>query len=88
LSCDVAVAVVGLAQFQLVISFWKRLADPRRDRWRRRGCREWNARRLERLGELERRLAARKLRRSVQELAVAALDLDQLDHVLGRQRSK
>ena len=50
-----------------------------------RGAEDRDAGGLERLGQLERRLAA-ELHDQAQQLAGAALDLDQLDHVLGGQR--
>ena len=77
-------AVVGLAELQILNQFLEAITILGQiDRvWRR--AENGNTRGLERLGKLERRLAT-ELNDQSQQFAAPALDLDQLDDVLGGQ---
>ena len=78
-------AVVGLAKLQLMDQLLEAVAVLGQVDGVGRCTENGDARGLERLGELERRLPT-ELHDKAQQLAIAALDLDQFDDILGRQR--
>ena len=80
-----AMALIGCFRPMSTSSFWKRSRSSARSMASTVVPRMGIAFLLERVGELQRRLAA-ELDDDAEQLAVRALDSDQLQHVLGRQR--